>query len=216
MFNSISHLTGAPVTATDGPVGTVTGALFDPHNWTIRYLLVDTGTWLAGRKLLVSPLSIRPPPGEVEGIELNLSRAQLKGSPDIDTTQPLSGPHERELARYYGHPTHANAPSGQVCSSLEVTGYEVHAIDESIGHAKDFFFEEDAAATASWRIRYLLVDTENWWPGGRKVLLATAAIARIDRAKKRVHVALTGAQVKTSPEYHELVTDRVDLRAPTA
>ena len=83
-------------------------------------------------------------------------------------------------------------------SSAHVTGYDIQATDDSIGHVKDFIFDE-----ASWAVRYLVVDTRNWWPGGRKVLLATRWIDRIDWAEQTVYTTLTRAQVKGSPEYEE-------------
>ena len=60
-------------------------------------------------------------------------------------------------------------------SSAVVTGYDIQATDDSIGHVKDFVFDDE-----SWAIRYLAVDTRNWWPGGKKVLAATRWADSID------------------------------------
>jgi hypothetical protein len=78
-------------------------------------------------------------------------------------------------------------------SSIEVSSYAIHASDGSCGHVKDFIFDD-----GSWTIRYLVVDTAHWWPGGRKVLVATCYIVRIDRANAEVRLSLTRAAVKGS------------------
>lgn len=233
MLNNISHVTGSTVTATDGSIGQVKAAFFDDQSWAIRYLVVDTGTWLLAREVLISPYSIRPPLGLDKNVEVTLTREQVKGSPDIDTQQPVSRQHEREYLSYYAYPEYwagtgmwgmdsypmfmptqstptelavddamrerdFRAQDVHLRSSEMVTGYDIQATDESIGHVADFIFDEE-----SWAIRYLVVETRNWWPGGRKVLVATDWIERIDWAARSVSVALTRDQVRNSPEYQE-------------
>ena len=80
--------------------------------------------------------------------------------------------------------------------STRVTGYRIRATDEGIGHVDDFLFDD-----RTWTIRYLVVDTRNWWPGGRRVLVATRWIERIEWATQAVHVGLTRARIRNSPEY---------------
>ena len=233
MLNRVSHLTESTVTATDGPIGHVKAAFFDDHTWTIRYLVVDAGTWLTGREVLISPYAVKQPVGSVKNIDVSLTREQVKDSPDIDTHQPVSRQHERDYLRYYDYPEYWNGgdlwgmggyplfpplqPSAEevaanqamhardfaagdvhLRSSVKVTGYDIQATDGSIGHVKDFIFDDE-----SWAVRYLLVDTHNWWPGGRKVLIANPWIERIDWATSTVHVKLTREQVKNSPAYEE-------------
>ncbi len=231
MLNSISHLSGSTVTAIDGMIGHVKTAFFDDHTWTIRYLVVEAGTWLTGREVLISPYSVEQPVTSLDNIELSLSRQQVKDSPDIDSHQPVSRQHELQHLNYYGYPQYwggdglwamaayplwsAEPPTlervaavkamraqviaaGDVnlCSSEQVISYEIHVSDGSIGHVKDFIFD-----TESWAIRYLVVDTNNWWPGGAKILVGTHWIDQIDWQTQSVQVKLTREQVKNSPPY---------------
>ena len=55
MLRSTNKLHGCAIHATDGDLGKVDEFFFDVLNWTIRYLVVDTGTWLTGRRVLLSP-----------------------------------------------------------------------------------------------------------------------------------------------------------------
>lgn len=233
MWNSISHLTGSKVIATDGEIGHVKEAYFDDQAWTIRYLVVDTGNWLSGRDVLISPYAVTQPLGSGKIIDVSLTRKKVNDSPNIDTHQPVSRQHEREYSSYYTFPEYwggaelwymsalpllpdplptsveseaecaareAQVPAEDVHlrSSANVTGYEIQASDDSIGHVRDFIFDDE-----SWAIRYLVVDTRNWWPGGKKVLLATHWIDSIDWADKTVFTKLTREQVKNSPAYEE-------------
>ncbi|TAM47847.1 MAG: PRC-barrel domain containing protein [Acidobacteria bacterium] len=80
-------------------------------------------------------------------------------------------------------------------SSLAVTGYHIQATDGDIGHVEDFLVDD-----RSWAIRYMIVDTTNWWPG-KKVLVSPAWIERVDWAEAKVHVDVGREQIRTSPEY---------------
>ena len=55
MLQVISPLKGFAIEATDGRLGTVVDFLFDDASWKLRWLVVDCGTWLEGRKVLIHP-----------------------------------------------------------------------------------------------------------------------------------------------------------------
>lgn len=233
MLTSISQIQGSTIDASDGSIGTVGEAYFDDQSWAVRYLVVDTGTWLSERKVLISPYVVQQPLDGDKRIGVTLTRQQVENSPHVDTHEPVSRRHEREQARYYAFPEYwgggglwamgafpvmtpvledpqlrqaerealehdVRSEDVHLRSSAAVIGYDIEASDKSIGHVKDFVFD-----TESWAVRYLVVDTHNWWPGGKKVLIATHWIDRIDWADKRVYVNLTREQVKASPEYVE-------------
>jgi len=61
MLRSTKELEHYAIGATDGDIGHVNDFYFDDDAWVVRYLVVDTGTWLAGRTVLISPISIRQP-----------------------------------------------------------------------------------------------------------------------------------------------------------
>ncbi|MGV8916991.1 MAG: PRC-barrel domain-containing protein [Pseudomonas sp.] len=90
--------------ATDGDIGHVKDFYFDDDVWVVRYLVVDTGSWLADRKVLISPLSIHNPEWESKRLPVAITKDQVKHSPDIDTDKPVSRQHEMNLLGYYGYP----------------------------------------------------------------------------------------------------------------
>ncbi|MCB1124762.1 MAG: PRC-barrel domain containing protein, partial [Verrucomicrobiae bacterium] len=105
MLRSVKDLTSYPVSATDGPLGSVKDALFDDRFWTLRYLVVDTGKWLPGRKVLVSPLHLRQPEIGLpkHSFPVDLTKQQIKDCPELHEDAPVSRKYEEEYARYYNH-----------------------------------------------------------------------------------------------------------------
>jgi uncharacterized protein YrrD len=231
MLHNLGTLTKSAVQADDGAIGKVTEVFFDDAAWVVRYLVVDTGPWLNQRKVLISPYAVRQPVDVAEGLSLALSRQQVRDSPDIDTHQPVSRQHEEDYLRYYAYPEYwggvgmwgsgarpllppylstdqavaadqalqasdAQAADPHLRSSAEVAGYDIQASDGSIGHVEDFIIDDETFA-----LRYLVVDTRNWWPGGAKVLVSTRWIDRIVWGDDAVYMRLTRAQIRESPPY---------------
>jgi sporulation protein YlmC with PRC-barrel domain len=82
-------------------------------------------------------------------------------------------------------------------STHDVSGYHIQAADGEIGHVEDFIIDDE-----TWAIRYLVVDTRNWWPGN-KVLISPKWIERVSWNESKVFVNLTREKIKHSPEYTE-------------
>lgn len=101
MKRTIKNLIGFTIGATDGEIGKVKDFYFDDVKWTIRYLVVETGNWLSNRKVLISPEALLQCDWANETFPVNLTKAQIKKSPDIDTDQPVSRQHEEELYAHY-------------------------------------------------------------------------------------------------------------------
>ena len=80
-------------------------------------------------------------------------------------------------------------------SSKAVTGYHIHATDGDIGHVQDLLVDD-----RTWAIRYLIVDTSNWW-GGHLVLVSPHWIEAVSWPDAKVSVDLTRQAVKDAPPY---------------
>jgi len=225
MLCDLAKLRGCSISASDGDLGTVHDFYFDDHFWHVRYLVVDTGTWLPGRRVLISPSSIGSVLPESNRLGVCLTREQVKNSPDIDTNKPVSRQQETELTQYYGWPVYWDPPgavgllTGNVAAEAvaetlrdasraadaeqdpnlrsvkEVTGYSIEAEDGPIGHVEDFVADDQ-----NWIIRYLVVDTRNWLPG-RKVLAWPQLISSVSWGDRKVRVGLDRETIKTSPAY---------------
>ncbi|MFD2162689.1 PRC-barrel domain-containing protein [Paradesertivirga mongoliensis] len=104
MLHSIQSLLGFTMGATDGEIGKIKDFYFDDKTWKVRYLVVETGNWLVGRKVLLSPVALHNPDWQSKVLPVNLSRDQIKHSPDIDTERPVSRQQEADLHSHYSWP----------------------------------------------------------------------------------------------------------------
>lgn len=214
MVRSVRNLQKFEIAATDGQIGSVADVLFDDDRWTVRYLIVDTGSWLPGRRVLISPISVVQTEWDAQRLVLSISREQVEHSPHVDTHKPVSRQHEVDYLNYYGYPHYwvspemwapaaipEDPPPGEapadphLRSAQEVFGYAIRATDGDLGHVDDLLVED-----VSWAVRYLVVDTSNWW-FGRHVLMAPEWIANISWPRRHVAVDLTRQSVKEAPPY---------------
>jgi uncharacterized protein YrrD len=83
MLRTARDLKGASIAATDGDIGSVQDLYFDDRSWTVRYLIVDTGTWLPGRRVLISPISVRAS-SDPSSVAVALTKDQVKDSPSVE------------------------------------------------------------------------------------------------------------------------------------
>ncbi len=230
MLRRAKALVGYKLGARDGDIGRVQDFHFDDQSWTIRYLVADTGTWLTGRLVLISPVALGTVDEQAKHVQVDLTRRQIENSPSIDAAQSVERQHEIEVARYYGWPEYWSGPllwgpvpppvmprigeeagratpgttpapeqrgESHLRSASEVQGYYIHAQDGDLGHVEDFVIADD-----DWVVRYLVVDTRNWWPG-KKVLLSPLWIKSVDWDTSTVYVELHRDTIKRAPEYDE-------------
>lgn len=220
MLRDLKTLRGFALNAGDGEIGSVRDLFFDDVDWAIRYLVVDAGPWLTGRTVLIAPKFLGLPDDTTRTIPVALTRSKVEGSPSIDTHKPVTRQHEAEYLGYYGLPyywadpimggiyptapyfspeteTHSKEPKGDpnLQSSRDVTGFPIRASDGELGHVQDFVFDDEG-----WTIRYLVVDTTNWWPGGL-VLVSLAWIEHIDWKTREVRIALPRETLRQAPPY---------------
>ena len=104
MLQSIKQLYGNKLGASDGEIGHVKDCYFDDRNWAVRYVVADTGSWLAGRQVLISPHVFGSLHQAGKVLRVNLARKQIENSPSIESHKPLSRQYEEEYYRYYGWP----------------------------------------------------------------------------------------------------------------
>jgi uncharacterized protein YrrD len=229
MLRNITDLRGYAIRATDGEIGTVDDFYFDDEDWAVRYLVVDTGGWLSGRKVLVSPLSLGHPDFIGRVLPVSVTMAQVEHSPNVDTEKPVSRQHEADIFAYYGYPAywggdglwgmgaypgsltaearieanmaaHWREPAeahGDVHlrSARVVIGNHVHASDGDIGHVQDLLVDDH-----SWAIRYLVVNTSNWW-GGHQVIVAPRWVDAVSWPEAKVSVAMRRSAISHAPRY---------------
>ena len=104
MLQKAKDLSGYKLDARDGEIGKVREFYFNDQSWTVRYLIADTGGWLSGRIVLISPYALDPANEGTKLIPVDLTKAQIERSPSLDTDKPVSRQYENEYYSYYGWP----------------------------------------------------------------------------------------------------------------
>lgn len=110
MLHRMDRLLDFEINASDGEVGRVRDLHVDDRRWAVRYLVVETGSWLEARRVLISPLAIDSIDWVAGTISLRLTRQQVRGSPAVDSPRPLSRQHEISYFNYYGYPDYLSGP----------------------------------------------------------------------------------------------------------
>jgi uncharacterized protein YrrD len=214
-------LKGYSLRSRDGEIGAVEEFYFDDKHWTVRYLVANTRNWLAGREVLISPYALGEINTESKDVAVNLTKKQIEGSPSLETDKPVSHQFEEDYYGYYGWPMYWGGPyewgaypyverdssmwrdhneggkpwDAHLRSTEAVESYSIQATDGEIGHVEDFIIDD-----RTWAIRYLVIDTRNWWPG-KKVLVSPKWIERVSWNESKVFVNLQRDAIKKSPEY---------------
>lgn len=222
MLNKSKTLVGYSLQNTDGQtIGRAKEFYFDDRHWTIRYLVADTGNWLTGRQVLISPYALVAVNAGNQNIVTDLSKKQIESSPSLESDKPVSRQFEQAYYGYFGYPMYWGGPFSwgaypylmrdreqwnqaskgekawdpHLRSTSGVTGHHIQASDGEIGHVEDFIIDDE-----TWAIRYLIVDTHNWWPG-KKVLISRQWIERVSWNERKVFINLSRESIKQSPEF---------------
>jgi hypothetical protein len=232
MMQVILALKGYGIEASDGAIGTVADFLFDDASWRVRWLVVDCGTWLTGRKVLIHPSAISRADLEQQQFLVALTKAQVQMSPELAEDQPVSQQMENQLYTYYGWdplwagPFLSEMP-GAMASPLMAPPYfglglsagegarlpgsdpHVRSVEEVTGyhiHAVDGIIghvENFMIDDGDWSIHYFIVDTGNWW-SGKRVLISPLAVKSIDWFDHYVELDVSREKVKSSPPWDPL------------
>lgn len=87
MLHKAQKLIGYHIHATDGVIGHVDDLLFDEHDWTIRYVVVDTSNWIGGRQVLLSPTLVKQLDSPGKKVHVDMSRDAIRQSPSVETAE---------------------------------------------------------------------------------------------------------------------------------
>jgi hypothetical protein len=215
-------LTRCLLHAVDGEIGTVEALYFDGVSWMVRYLLVDTGDWLAGRRVLISPVAIGEVREKEKTILIELTRRQIENSPPLDADQPVSRRYEEEYYQYYdwpvyweddrlsgvamssssleagslaGRETPARRQEMRLQRSTRINGCVIVAHDGAFGQVRDLI-----ADTQYWVIRYLEIETHRARPG-RYALVSPRWIERVSWRDHLMNIGLASTAIDSAPAF---------------
>jgi hypothetical protein len=230
MLQSIKQLYGDKLGASDGDIGQVKDFYFDDQNWAIRYLIADTGSWLPGRQVLLSPHSLSGLDQTGKVLRVSLTRKQIEDSPSIASHKPVSRQYEEEYYRYYGWPYYWQGDGLWGTTDIPILelppkilpSEPATMIGPQPGRADAHL--RSTQAVNGYHIKAsdgmighvcdFMMDTRNWAIGrlviktghrfsGKEVLISTKMVDRISYDESAIFVSLTREAVEQSPSRHE-------------
>lgn len=224
MLRSLNEVMGYKLWARDGHMGKVHDLYFGEDEWKIRYLVVHTGAWILGRKVLVSVEALGQPVWGIRIFPVNLTRHQVKTSPKVDTSKPISRQYEEKLHHHYQWASYWTAFPGspavhipksrlskkeETAKSIElkkqdshlrgtrrILGYKIKASGEQVGSVTDFIFADE-----DWSMRYFVLDINDIPSTKKPVLIDLATIEGIHMVTKTVSVNIDRNAVQDIPAY---------------
>jgi hypothetical protein len=228
MLQSIKQLYGEKLGASDGDIGHVKDFYFDDQRWAVRYVVADTGDWLPGRRVLISPHAVGDLHEGGKVLPVNLTRKQIEASPSIESRKPISRQYEEEYYRYYGWPRYWLGDGLLGMSAIPLSGPPGNPAPAEPATANGRKPERDDAHLASaqavngyhiqasdgiighicdfmmdaksWAILQLAVKTGHRFTG-KEVLIPVGKVDRVSYEQSTVFVNLTKAAVEQSPEH---------------
>lgn len=223
MLKDINDIYGIQLVATDGNIGHVKDFYFDDTSWIVRYLVVDTGSWLPGRQVLLSHHAFDGFGKNGDALPVKLTKDQIEDSPMIEPHYSVTRQQELNYYRYYGWPAywergsmwevggipvpsqtaatdillkevHDPLVNNQLQSTRLVTEYDIMASDGLLGSVRGFLVDHK-----SWAIADLVVESGPWY-SGKHILISPSSVKRISYAKSEVLVKLNRANVQRTLE----------------
>jgi sporulation protein YlmC with PRC-barrel domain len=223
MKRSLKDLTGFSIETSDGKKGKIKDFLFDEDNWKVRYLDGDFGSLFKYKRVLLPVNVMKEPDWDNKFIPLDITTQIIDKSPSPEDKPTVSREYEKELMSYYGYSAYWS--TGQIApvnpgmyyparplevpskkpdektldtslrSFNEVSGYHILATDGHLGHVEDVIVDD-----TDWQMVYLIIDTSNWLPWSKKVILLISWLKEISYVTKEVSVDADTELIKDAPE----------------
>lgn len=239
MLRNLKPLYGDKLGALDGDVGHVKDFYFDDQSWAVRYVVADTGSWLAGRQVLLSPYAFGSLRQAGKLLLVNLSREQIENSPPIEAHKPVSRQYEEAYHRHYGWPTYwqggslwgasdfpilesATAQSRKepaAASAREATHTDAHL--RSTQAVADYHLQASDGVIGhvsdylvdpqTWAIRELVIKIGHRF-SGKEVQILTSQVERIGYEESTVFVRMTKEAVERNSTFQLAPAGAADSR----
>ncbi|MDA3943210.1 MAG: PRC-barrel domain-containing protein [Bacteroidetes bacterium] len=231
MKRSLKNLAEYTLKTKDGTNGKVSDFLFDEKQWTVRYLRADFGSLFSSKKILIPKVFLKTPLWEKEIFPSELEKNDIENCPKPADHQPVSRKYENTLFKYFkinpywsasyvGSPGliyppmpvdiptkdfHEEDLDTILRSFKEIEGYDIHAIDGKLGHIEDVIIDD-----SDWQIKYVIIDTKNWLPFSKKVIIAINWMESVSYERREAKINLKTEVIKNAPEFHS--TELIDSK----
>lgn len=228
---NLIDLIGRPIRARDGEIGKCQDVLFDDVQWTVRYLVVETGGWLSSRKIVITPhFLVEQNVVDSEGfITVKLTKRQIENSPFLEIHEPISQQYEKAMAQYYQYPFYGDtigflgAQVQPIAAATPIpndgkkpmgikgnkSSYRLRSSTELKNYrvqGKDSepvgYVEDYLVECGPWNVNSIVVKMGKWLPG-RRILISSDRIEKVSWGDEEVKVDLDKHQMEGIPAFDQ-------------
>jgi sporulation protein YlmC with PRC-barrel domain len=226
MKRSLKEILSYTITTSDGSSASINDILFDEEAWVLRYLEADFGNLFKDKRVLIPRVFFKDPEWEEKHFPVSIPKEDIEKLPPLEKHLPVSREYEKKLRKYYNldyywihaqtgnfdvglfpprplHPPAKEVSQDDVESVLrsfkEIEAYRIQASDGTLGHVEDLIVDD-----ADWQIVFLIIDTKNWVPWSKKVVLSINWLEKIDYPEQQVYINLNTETIKDAPDYESL------------
>jgi sporulation protein YlmC with PRC-barrel domain len=217
MLTNVKKLYGKRLAAKDGEIGHIKDFYFHDVTWAVRYVVVDTGTWLQGRMVLLSPHAFGHVDPDQDALRVLLTRQRVENCPPVEILRPISRQYEEDFYRYYGWPAYwqggqlwgmapfpavipadamekcsqpASGDETHLQSTRSLEGYRVEAVDGGVGEVTDLMID-----LTDWSISDVVVQAGHWY-AGKKVRVTTGMVKSIGFEDSSIFINLARSDIE--------------------
>jgi hypothetical protein len=104
MLRPVKNILNYKILATDGEIGGVSDLIVDDQEMKLRYLVIDTGSWLPGKKVVLSTAWISSVVPQKETVVMNIEKKRIQEAPEYRPDAELDREYETQLHDYYRFP----------------------------------------------------------------------------------------------------------------
>jgi len=190
-------------------------------------VVVDTGAWLPGRLVLISPHAFGNFHQDADYLEVDLTLKQIEMSPPIDSHRPVSRQYEEDYYRHYELPTYWGGlelwggacypvvppPPGSDHRERGARGGSSNGDDPHLRSTRsvagDHIQTRDGSIghvrdflidDRTWAVRHVVAETGHWYYG-KEIVISPEHIERISYEESTIFVNMTRAAIQDAAEY---------------
>ena len=239
MLRKLKNLKGFTVHGRSEDLGKAKDFYFDQHYFVMRYLVIETGSWLQHEKTLISTESFEEINYQNQEIVVDLTAEDLEAGPSIKKNKPVSKVMEEKVVKHYDWPIYwasphpSDGPAIQAGSIIREKLFDFEKLTDEEKQAEENEVESNLRSFNEIRgyhiqaedkefghLEDLFVDEENWAIRyllidtrnilpGKDVLIAPEWLQNISWNKEKIYVSKTKEEIKSAPEYKEEKSDRL-------
>jgi hypothetical protein len=233
MKRSLKNILNYKIKTEDGKKARIVDFLFDEEKWLVRYMKVDFGNAFVEEPVIIPRVFLTKPLWDENLFLVKMDMKEIEKFPKTEERLPVSRAYEQKVHDFFGltpywlnaytvplagafypaRPVHvpeslekSDDDEPVLRSFTEVENYQIEAEGGTFGHIEDLVVDD-----LNWQIEFAVVDTKNWMPWSKKVLVPIEMMDKINFAKRKVSFSLNVDTIREAPVYVNIeeINDRL-------